>query len=108
MASTVMATSLAETSSYNSRRVVLQVTGGTAQETTRQGIYTLTVPYRSLSQTLQRIHRQGGIVNGVMMSNGNKTSTQSPSSKRASTDDSEEASTNDDAASKGKKGISKR
>jgi CpcD/allophycocyanin linker domain len=107
MASTVIPSGLSSTSNYSSRRVTLQVTGGISQETTRLGFYTLTIPYSSLSQTLQRIHRQGGTVTSVAMSDSGKTFTLPQSAERASSAESAAGSTNANTASNGKKGTSR-
>jgi CpcD/allophycocyanin linker domain len=56
----------ANLSDYGSRILTLKVTG-MAQDS-RLGTYTMTIPHRSLSQTMQGIHRRGGKVIGVSLS----------------------------------------
>ncbi|MBW4470590.1 MAG: phycobilisome linker polypeptide [Stenomitos rutilans HA7619-LM2] len=64
MASAMIASGTIDLSDYNSRLVTIEVRGG-HQEMLRKGLYTVTIPYRCLSQTMQRIHRFGGKVTNV-------------------------------------------
>jgi hypothetical protein len=85
MASTTIAPGTANLSSYSSRRVMIEVTGGSQRGQMRMGTYMMTVPYRCLSQTIQGIHRSGGKVTRVMMSQSPVQDAQSESSPSFST-----------------------
>lgn len=65
MANTIIASGTTDLSDYSSRQVTIEVTGGGHQEVIRKGVYTMTVPYGRLSQTMQRIHRLGGKVTNI-------------------------------------------
>jgi CpcD/allophycocyanin linker domain len=65
----------ANLSDYGSRILTLQVTG-MAQDS-RLGTYTMTIPHRCLSQTMQGIHRRGGKVVGVSLSSAQAVSSKS-------------------------------
>ena len=56
-----------EISDYQGRTVTVEVTGVCQQAVNKTGSYTLHVPYRQLSQTMQRINRQGGKVASVSL-----------------------------------------
>lgn len=65
MASAIITPGTTDLSDYTSRRVTIEVTGGCHPEMMRMGVYTLTIPYRCFSQTIQSIHRLGGKVTRV-------------------------------------------
>ena len=50
------------------RLVRLEVSGGSQSPLTRRSTYTVTVPYGSMSRTMQNIMRMGGRVTGVRVS----------------------------------------
>ena len=52
-------------SDYDSRTVVIEVTGVCRQDITRKSNYSLKVPYSRMSQTMQSINRMGGKVSKV-------------------------------------------
>lgn len=54
-------------SDYNSRPVVIEVTGLCRQDVMRTSNYTVKVPYSRMSKTMQGIMRMGGKVVGVKM-----------------------------------------
>lgn len=56
-----------EISDYQGRTVTVEVTGVCQQAVNKTGSYTLHVPYRQLSQTMQRINRQGSKVASVSL-----------------------------------------
>jgi hypothetical protein len=53
-------------SDYSSRRVTIEVIGGCYLK--RMAKYTKTIPYSSLSQTIQSIHRLGGKITHITLS----------------------------------------
>ncbi len=55
-------------SDYSSRHVTIEVTGGCHRELMRKAKYTKTIPYSSLSQTIQNINRLGGKITRVTLS----------------------------------------
>lgn len=55
-------------SDYSSCRVTIEVTGGCHRKTMRMAKYTKTIPYSSLSQTIQGINRLGGKITRVTLS----------------------------------------
>ncbi|NET03286.1 MAG: rod-capping linker protein [Merismopedia sp. SIO2A8] len=54
-------------SDYNSRSIVIEVTGLCRQDVMRTSNYTVKVPYSRMSQAMQGIMRMGGKVVGVKM-----------------------------------------
>lgn len=76
---------------YSSCRVKITVTGGCHQGMVRKGSYTKTVPYSSLSQIIQGIHRLGGKITHITFLNSQTLvspidCTQQPLSTIAATD----------------------
>lgn len=67
MASAIIAPGTTDLSDYTSRRVTIEVTGGCHPQMMRMGVYTITIPYRCFSQTIQGIHRLGGKVTRVTL-----------------------------------------
>ncbi|WP_052754455.1 phycobilisome linker polypeptide [Calothrix sp. 336/3] len=65
MANTIISPS--DLSDYNSRRVRVEVTGGSYQGMMHRGKYTITIPYSCLSQTIQSIHRLGGKITNISL-----------------------------------------
>lgn len=79
--STMNATS---SSSYNSRTVEIKVTGVARQDLMHTSNYTVKVPYRDLSRTIQNISRMGGKVAGVtLMPSSSDEAASAPSSTSA-------------------------
>jgi hypothetical protein len=103
MASILTMPGTANSSDYSSRRVSIQVTGGSSDATMRLGAYTLSVPYDCFSKTIQGIHRQGGVVTGVVMPNSSNASVQSKPSKSSATAPLKTAPAHTNAPKKGKK-----
>lgn len=66
MASMTILSGTTMLSDYGSRSVTLEVVGGYPAR--RTAVHRVTVPYRSLSQTIQNIQRLGGKINQVMLS----------------------------------------
>ena len=60
-----MMTALIGSSAYNRRTVAIEVTGLCHQNVMRESMYTLKVPYSSLTFTLQSIRRMGGMIANV-------------------------------------------
>jgi CpcD/allophycocyanin linker domain len=58
------------------RMVRLEVTGGGQQSISHTNSYTVTVPYNSMSRTMQNINRMGGKVVGVHVSDMNAAAPQ--------------------------------
>lgn len=56
-------------SDYSNQTVAIEVVGG-CHPLKRSASYTMTVPYRCLSQTIQQIHRSGGKITQVTLSPG--------------------------------------
>ncbi|MFK8185884.1 MAG: phycobilisome linker polypeptide [Phormidesmis sp.] len=56
-----------EISDYQGRTVTVEVTGVCQQAVNKTGSYTVHVPFRQLSQTMQRINRQGSKVASVSL-----------------------------------------
>jgi hypothetical protein len=59
------------------RMVRLEVAGGGQQSISHTNSYTVTVPYASMSRTMQNINRMGGKVVGVHVSDVNAAAPQS-------------------------------
>ncbi|MBW4480249.1 MAG: hypothetical protein KME54_26285 [Tolypothrix brevis GSE-NOS-MK-07-07A] len=66
MATRIIATG--DFSDYSSRRVTIEVIGGCHSKMMRVAKYTKTIPYSSLSQTIQSIHRLGGKITHITLS----------------------------------------
>lgn len=56
-----------EISDYQGRTVTIEVTGVCQQAVNKTASYTVRVPYSQMSQTMQRINRQGGKVASVSL-----------------------------------------
>jgi len=56
-----------EISDYQGRAVTIEVTGVCEQSVNKTAGYTVRVPYSQMSQTMQRINRQGGKVVSVSL-----------------------------------------
>jgi len=54
-------------SNYENRTVAIEVTGVCCQNVTRTSNYSVTVPYRQMSQTIQSVSRMGGKVANVTL-----------------------------------------
>jgi hypothetical protein len=68
------------------RTVRLEVSGVCQQPVARRSNYTITVPYHSMSKTMQNISRMGGKIVGIQVGNaqvrpGNKPSAPAESSQ---------------------------
>ncbi|MEL7520323.1 MAG: phycobilisome linker polypeptide [Cyanobacteria bacterium J06553_1] len=81
-------------SDYQSRTVTIDVTGVCQQSVLKTGNYQIRVPYSQMSQTMQRINRQGGKVASVQLM-GNAPAVAGESSESAEADRAGASSDND-------------
>ncbi len=68
MANMIVASGATDLNSDSSRRVTIEVEGGDRIEMMRTGVSTMTIPYSCFSQAMQGIHRSGGRVTRVTVS----------------------------------------
>jgi hypothetical protein len=80
-------------SDYDSRLVLVEVTGLYRQDMLRTGTYRTKVPYYRLSQTIQSINRRGGKIVSVTVLSASSLSTSLPSSVSPVRESISEAST---------------
>lgn len=81
-------------SDYQSRTVTIDVTGVRQQSVLKTGNYQIRVPYSQMSQTMQRINRQGGKVASIQLM-GNAPAVASESSESVAADRADALSDND-------------
>ncbi|MEL7353265.1 MAG: phycobilisome linker polypeptide [Cyanobacteria bacterium P01_A01_bin.116] len=81
-------------SDYQSRTVTIDVTGVCQQSVLKTGNYQIRVPYSQMSQTMQRINRQGGKVVSIQLM-GNAPAVASESAESAEADRAGASSDND-------------
>ena len=82
----------ASPSSSSSRTVEIKVTGVARQDLMHTSNYTVKVPYRDLSRTIQNISRMGGKVSGVSVVSSSSSNGAASATARASRPSDEAAS----------------
>ncbi|MEL6779571.1 MAG: phycobilisome linker polypeptide [Cyanobacteria bacterium J06597_16] len=83
-------------SDYQSRTVTIDVTGVCQQSVLKTGNYQIRVPYSQMSQTMQRINRQGGKVASIQLM-GNAPAVASAFSESVEAEQANTSSDNDEA-----------